>query len=232
MSATGQQFRGAAIGGFNRQDVMRYIEAVARENTARISAMEQELVETKEKNTALTRELATFRAESPGRKEALNRLSGEVEVKSTALSQKTAALAHAERELACLREKVQQMEDATAAYENLKELAGTIELDARNRAQTMIQNAEAAAQKTREELEQWMEQVQTDYLRLRQDVDAMLTHAGSEMERAKKTVDNLIGGFAEQDATLRHMIEMYQRAMCTVQNPAPADFEKEEVGVR
>ncbi|MEG0442101.1 MAG: hypothetical protein RR544_07370, partial [Oscillospiraceae bacterium] len=39
MSATDQSFRGAAFGGFNRQDVMRYIETSSKEHSAKLSQL-------------------------------------------------------------------------------------------------------------------------------------------------------------------------------------------------
>lgn len=212
MSAKGQQFRGSAIGGFNRQDVILYIENITRENSTRIGSLEKELADTKQQNTSMARELSTYRAEHSGRQETMGQLSTDLEYKTEVLSQTSEALSKAERENAALRDKMKKMEEATAAYDMLKEMAGTIELEARNRAQRIIQNAEASAKLTRNELEQWMYLIQVNYARLRQEIEAMLGNASSEMNRTKTTFDQISQGLSEQDETLKLIIEQYRKS--------------------
>ncbi|MBP1736742.1 MAG: hypothetical protein H6Q60_623 [Oscillospiraceae bacterium] len=231
MSAKGQQFRNSVVGGFNRQDVVQYIESATREYHTRINSLEKELEAEREKNSVMARELASFRAENAGRQELLGRLSGELEKRNASLSQKNTVIAQADRELAALRDTVQKMEEDAAAYGMLKELAGAIELEARNRAQVLVCRAEETARQTRNGLEQWMDCLQTNYARLRQDIDAMLSYAGSEMERTKTVFQSMASGFAEQDEALRSIVDAYHRGSDTTPVPAVAEAQKEEAGV-
>ena len=52
MNPAENSFRTAVVGGFNRQDVLTYIESSARESKERVAALQQEAEEAKQAGEA------------------------------------------------------------------------------------------------------------------------------------------------------------------------------------
>ena len=88
-----------------------------------------------------------------------------------------------------------------------------MELEAHRRAQEIEDEAREKARQARAELEQWIYKVQAGYDRLRTDVDATISHASGELERVRKSLDGLVGQFAEGDEALAALLHTYESAV-------------------
>ena len=214
MDGMEQTFRTAAIGGFNRQDVLNYIETSAKSSTEKLEGLKKE-------NDALRKsgEEAASAAKAAGeRADALEkenqRLTAELEEKSAALTEKAEALAKEKAEseaiaaeLGELKAKTAKLESAAEAYAELKDRTGTIELEAHQRAMLIEHAAEENAQRVRAETEQLVYKMQAGYARLRTDVDATIAHASGELGRINRTLDGVKSEFAEHDAAFQKLLE-------------------------
>lgn len=214
MSSAENAFRTAVVGGFNRQDVLNYIETSAKEGKERITALEkegeevrkardaaqQEVAEAKAHETALQRELAGLQKSSREAVAALETLRAE----RVREQQEAAAI---REELDALREKALQWESGAKSYDVLKDRTATIELEAHQRARAIECEAEAKAKKLRTEAEQVLYKVQAGYGRLRGDVDATISHASGELGRVDKALEQVRAEFAEHDVTLERLLQ-------------------------
>jgi len=217
MSATEHQFRGVAFGGFNRQDVLTYVEAAISEHGRQMELLQQELkrgAEARAEQAAALSEAQTREAQSVKEKE---RLSIELSAAQSQLAEKSAALANAERELALLREQVKTMGPDAEAYVHIKDRAATIELEAHLRAQAILDEGEAQAKASRVRAEEWLRKVQAGYDRLRTDVDATVSHASGELERIQKLLGGIMDGFAVHDEAWEALLNA-----CAAETPRKA----------
>lgn len=214
MEGIEQSFRTAAIGGFNRQDVLNYIEAFAKSGAEKVQSFQQE-AEMLRKSVAEYADAAREAAEKADALEKENRrLSAELEEKSagqtSALEELARERAEAEArsgELAELKARAAKLESSAAAYAELKDRAGTIELEAHQRAMLIEHAAQESAQKARAEAEQLVYKMQAGYARLRTDVDATIAHASGELGRISRTLEGVKSEFAEHDTAIQKLLE-------------------------
>ena len=134
-------FKSALFGGFNRDDVIRYIEKTALENSQRIDALEKE-------NDGLSRENSDFRSELESVAGARDRLSdsyadlikkhlsaeASLTDAQTQLANALEKISALEGEKAALQSTVAQLQKTADEYESMKAHISEIELEARQRA--------------------------------------------------------------------------------------------------
>ena len=211
----GLQFRTSAFGGFNKQDVMAYLEKSAREHSGKIAELQKELAELRQARTE---------AEDAGEtmKSRLAVLEAENQRLAADLAQREAQAA----ELTVLKEEAETLRPAAASYESIKSRTASIELEAHGRAQAIEQEGRIRAKKAQEQVLDWFDKMQAAYLRLRTDIDATLHHAAREMERAGQSLvdlDTALGGHDKTLAELRQAAEHLEP-----QAPQPLPLEGEQ----
>lgn len=226
MNENGFQFRTATFGGFQKQDVMNYLERSAKEHAEKLAALQKELAEEKlaraeGEDRAAAQELRLAALEEENR-----RLAGQ-------LSDKEERLRQVEGEREDLRTLSDQLQDqldkvlpAATAYEAVKDRTASIELEAHGRAQAIEQEGRVRAKKAQEQVLDWFDKMQAAYLRLRTDIDATLHHAAREMERAGQSLvdlDTALGGHDKTLAELRQAAEHLEP-----QAPQPLPLEGEQ----
>lgn len=202
MSATENQFRGAALGGFNRQDVLTYVENTIAEHGRQMEKIKQELNQAEETCREQAAALGEAEARDTQYAEENQRLSTELDAAKHNLAETSAALAAAELELSALREKVKKLEPGAEAYARIKDRTASIEMEAYLHAQTVLDEAAAHAQECRSKMEDWLRNVQEKYDRLRTDVDATVSHASGELARIQNSLGGITADFAAQDDIL------------------------------
>ena len=101
-----------------------------------------------------------------------------------------------------------------------------MELEAHRRAQLIENEARGKARETLQKLEQWLGRVQSDYDRLRTDLDATISHAAGELERVGKSLGGLTAEFDQHDAALEQLLEDY-RELAGPQPPQPLPLDGE-----
>lgn len=172
-----QKFR-TAVGGFNRRDVLNYIEAEDRAHREQVAGLKKELeavaaerqvlesklVGIRYEHGAVAAEEAKVRASLEESTETLARVRGE-------LSQAETKLAVARNELSRLQTEVEQLGPMAKNYEELKERVATVELDAHRKAQATIDEANAQVARLKEETRAWLDRVLGEYDKMRAAVD-------------------------------------------------------------
>lgn len=126
-------FKSVTFGGFDKQDVIHYIEETARqyeETTARLEKEKDVL----ERETA---DLKTKLQEAEKQLRALIEEKQRLEAAAQGKAQAEEALAQTRAEAESLRAEAEQLRPLAQAYQNVKEQIGDIECEARRRANTL-----------------------------------------------------------------------------------------------
>lgn len=232
MDHAGTSFRGAVVGGFNRQDVLNYIESSARETGARLTLLQKEMEKNRLAKETQAQELSVFKERAESLQQELEALRKDYEASSAALSEAREELDREKeehsllaKEFSLLKEKAARWETGASAYAELKDRTATIELEAHQRAQTIESQAEEKAQRIRTAAEQILHRVQAGYGRLRGDLDATIAHASGEMGRVDKALDQVRAEFVEHDAALEKLLRSC-RDCASPQAPDPLPLDE------
>lgn len=204
-----RKFRGA-LNGFNRKDVLQYIEQSAVAHRRQMAELEERLAASEEARTRLEGELsglrdekgsvaaeeARVRASLEEATEVLTKLRGELTDTDTALT-------HSKSELARLQSQVGELAPMAQSYGELKDRVATIELDAHRKAQVTLDEAKAEADRVRQETSAWVDQVLAQYGALREQMGGVLELArslsglGDQIVRMDGIAAGLKGGTEE-----------------------------------
>lgn len=186
-----QQFR-TAVRGFNRQDVQDYIEqmaAVHRQETAELrKQLEksdrriQELEETASDIDTMAEELAQTRAALESANQMVSRLRGE-------LSQADAKLSVAKKEKERLQTQIAALEPLAAGYQEIRDRAANVELDAHQKAQAAVNEAKTEVERIRGETRRWLSQVMEEYSTLRYGLDGVLEQIQTLAKEPEKVAE-------------------------------------------
>jgi len=202
------QFRSAAFGGFNRQDVMDYLERSVKEHNQALEQVNTQLTQTRSEADQLREQLAQVREEVRQAKEELER--------ATADRQSAQEQAQMVNELRIQNDQLRRQADGAQAdaeaYAAIKERTAGIELEAHRRAQSIVDQAQVQADQMRRELAQWLERVERDYYDLRAQVGTTVTQASSELERVRQGLDNITLCMNNQHSALERIIQTAKNA--------------------
>lgn len=226
MNENGFQFRTAAFGGFQKQDVMDYLERSAKEHAQKVAAIQKELAEEKvakageeERSAALEERISALEAEN-------QRLAADLADREDKLGR---ALTERD-ELRTLSDQLQDQLDkvtpAATAYEAVKDRTASIELEAHGRAQAIEQEGRAKALKYQEQVKEWFNKTREAYDRLRSDITATVGHAAQELERAGRSMEELSTGLEGQDSALA-AIQAQLETLDSAKPPQPLPLEEE-----
>lgn len=190
MEAVIQHFR-AALNGFNRQDVQDYIEKLASAHRQELAELQKRLDKEEGRSAQMAEELALLRgageesakvkADLDSSTRMVTRLKGE-------LSQSESKLSVARKELERLQAQVAALSPLAASYQEIRDRAARVELEAhqraqgaeaeaRRRAQEMVGAAQAEADRVRAEAQGWLAKVLEQYVQLRGDLDGLVEQA-------------------------------------------------------
>ncbi len=226
MSVGEYRFRGSMF-GFNRQDVLKYIEAVHKDHAAQLQSLKEDLERERDQRSQVEEQgsLANEEAAAAGKdaqrcKEELEQALKELRQTQSQREDLRLRLQSAQEDLAALQKAAYRMAPAAKAYEALKEKAAGIELDAHNRAQVIVKQGEEEAAEIRRRMADWLRQVESSYARLRSDVAATLSNASTQLER---TVRSLDGVNAELDAHGKRLTDIMDAGK---EEPGDADQAK------
>lgn len=197
------RFRSAAFGGFNRQDVMDYLERAAKEH-------EQQMEELRAQLEQAQQEMAQLRSQLTQAQEQAQQTRAELERNTTDrqnAQEQSSLLAQTQEELVRLRGQVARLEPDAVAYSAIKERTAGIELEAHRRAQAIVDEAQAQVEQLRREQSQWLERVERDYYDLRAQVGTTVTQAASELERVRQGLDNISLCMNNQHSALDRLMQ-------------------------
>lgn len=190
MEAVIQRFRGA-LNGFNRQDVQDYIEKLALAHRQELAELQKRLDQEEGRSAQMAEELASLR----GAGEAAAKVRGDLESYSRMvtrlkgeLSQSESKLSVAKKELERLQAQVAALSPLAAGYQEIRDRAASVELEAhqraqeaeaeaRRRAQETVRAAQAEADRIWAETRSWLSKVLEQYGQLRGDMDGLVEQA-------------------------------------------------------
>ena len=148
-------FKTCLFGGFDREDVVAFIEKTSRESSERIEALVQENEELQRKSQSMESELLLMREDYLVRSQQAERASALAE-QVTAL---TAKLASLEEETAALRRQA-------AEYQSLRDRIADIEISAHRRTEEFRAAAVAQLREMIDEQNAWCEVAKARYSEL------------------------------------------------------------------
>ena len=190
MEAVIQHFR-AALNGFNRQDVQDYIEQLTAVHKRELWELQKRLEKAETRATELDTQVNAIKgaAEEEAKAKAsldastrmVTRLKGE-------LTQSESKLSVAKKELERLQAQVAALGPMAASYQEIRDRAASVELEAhqraqeaemeaRHRAQEMVGAARAESDQIRAETQSWLSKVLEQYGQLRGDLDSLVEQA-------------------------------------------------------
>jgi len=202
----GKVFKSSLFGGFNRDDVLRYIESVSKrseeeKNTLRAEneSLKAQLAALNESHAALTAEkeealesLARMEAELLLLAEEKENLQGLLERADEAAAQSgqfaekvTLQLSEKAAELSALRKRADVLEEIAQLYEKDKNHVASIELTAYRRAQDIEKRARDHAAQLLAKLGEAVGDTSARYDALKTDICSSVTHAMSEMDEIR-----------------------------------------------
>ncbi len=170
------QFRSKAFGGFNRKDVIEYLERSAREHSEEVAQLRSLLDEAQKERDALQEQMQSLSAEC-------DHLRG--------LAEAAGQLPAAQEEIRRLQGRVAQLEPDAAAYAAIKERAATMELEAHQRAQAIVDQARKQADEVLGEARQWLGSLRREYGDLRLQVENTVAHAAADLDRVRQGLSNV-----------------------------------------
>ena len=209
-------FRSAALGGFNRQDVLDYLEKTSAENAQRQQELQQKLEAAEEerrqlsaKTTEQEEQLAILRRDRDQLKEQLEQVQQALNSSQAREEAQEEALAALRQERDTFKSRAEALEPDAAAYEAIKERTAGVELEAHCRAQNVLNQADAQAKELRRNMEQWIGRVELEYDALRSEVESTVSHAADKLEKAGKCLEQITALLADQDVALEALSQAY-----------------------
>ena len=164
-----QQFR-TAVRGFNRQDVQDYIEQMAAVHRQELAELQKKLDRSEDRIAeleeavgginAVADESSKTRAALDASNQMVSRLRGE-------MSQAEAKLTVAKKEMERLQAQIAELEPMATSYQEIKDHAASVELEAHQKAQLAVSDAKAEAEHIRAETRKWLRRVMEEYGELR-----------------------------------------------------------------
>lgn len=218
------QFRTVTFGGFQKQDVLDYLEKIAADHAERISALQRDLdrahTASEDASHALSDQqnrVAALRAENQRMEMEIGTLQEEIKQ----LTQQRESLSKQVRDLTAqinaLNQSIRKLSPAAEAYENIKDRTAGIELEAHGRAHAIEAAAQAKAKKTRVELEGWFDKLESAYAKLQTDLEVTIAKASGELRQVEQGLDRFTNEFSSQDTLLQQL----RQTLDTLSGPKP-----------
>lgn len=176
-------FKSVAFGGFDKQDVVRYLEqasekaaAVQRELEAENAELRKQVEDRREELDQLRAQVEELTAQRDGLQEKL-----ESEAAARANLEPLRAL---EQDVARLKAERDALKPDAEAYARFRERLGAIECEARNRADDLEEEAAAQTRRT-------LEEFRSRYSKLMSDFEAASGHVNGELRKIEVTLSQL-----------------------------------------
>ncbi len=201
------KFRTAALGGFNKQDVINYLERSSREHGEKVQALQRSLAEAQEVQSSLEEQLSGCKATLAEAQEQGAKLAEELAEKTEQLELAQRKAEAQEAQLTALRMEVERLTPAAEAYAGLKDRAAGIELEAYGRAQAIEEAARQKARKAQKDLTAWFDGMQGSYDKVKTGVEAALASVVRELQRAGQSVEGLAGELQLPETALKSLRE-------------------------
>lgn len=175
--------KSVTFGGFDKQDVVRYIEQAAQQAAAAQEALQVENERLRSQAEALQAELETLRAQQQESAQRLEQLQAQLTAE-TAQRQELEALKPLWDEVVQLRKETEALRPDAQAYAQFRGRIGSIECEARERAAAL----EAA---TTAQLRQTVDLFRAQYQTLMSTFESTATHVTTELRKVEVNLSQL-----------------------------------------
>ncbi len=227
MNETEIQFRTAAFGGFQKQDVLTYLENSAREHAEEVAALQKKLSDERAAAAEGEKERGELESRLSALKEENQRLAADLTEREAALSQLAGHRDELERRIGELQARVGKLDPAAAAYESIKDRTASIELEAHGRARAIEMRAYEKVKKSRTQMMEWFSKMQASYDQMHMDFDGALARIVQELDQARQNLGELSQQLFSHDEAweaLKSQVESLEGP----QPPQPLPLEEEE----
>lgn len=183
-------FKTCLFGGFDRQDVVAFIEKTSRENQERIEALETENASLQQQNETMDSELQQMRSDYSEKAE-----------KAMQASELSKKLTESEQERQKLEEEIAVLRVQAAEYLSMKDHIAEIEINAHRRTEEFRMAAIAQLREIMATQRTWCEQTRQQYTALCQQFAEKLMQAQQTVSAAD------LSAFDEMEARLQALDE-------------------------
>ena len=173
-------FKTVTFGGFDKQDVARYMEQLTREHEEALAALRTENAALKEKNSHLEAENRSLRTQADAQAASLSQLSAQAEK----LLEEVAALRDYPEKYEALRTEADSLRKDAEAYVEFRNRIGNIECEAQQRAAKLEADTQA-------QLRRMAESFRTQYEALTATFDAAAAHVTAELRKVEVNLSQL-----------------------------------------
>lgn len=226
-------FRNAAVGGFNKRDVLDYLEEQAKQATqvqwelkSELSGVRNELTALQSEHSELSGRLDQTRQELEAARQERDGLKARLEQSGRELADSQARAEALAKELEEVRRELEALRPDAQAYAEVKERTAGMELEAHRRAQAIEETAAHDAQKVRRQTEQWLQALERKYDDLSSQVESTVSYAASELGKVGASLEQLNSLMDSQSEALEGIRRAYDAtAPDRVQAPMPLDEE-------
>ena len=173
-------FKTVTFGGFDKQDVARYMEQLTREHEEALAALQAENAALKEKNSHLEAENRSLRTQSDAQAASLSQLSTQAEK----LLEEVAALRDYPEKYEALRVEADALRPDAEAYVEFRNRIGNIECEAQQRAAKLEADTQA-------QLRRMADSFRAQYEALTGTFDAAAAHVTAELRKVEVNLTQL-----------------------------------------
>ena len=197
--------KSVAFGGFDKQDVIRYIEQTAEQAAAAQKALQEE-------NDSLRAEADTLRQETASLRAKLEEAAARQAQLQDELSRESAArlelekLKPLEAEVSRLKQEADALRPDAEAYAQFRERIGAIECEARKRAADL----EAA---TVGQLQQTVDLFRAKYQTLMSTFETTASHVNSELRKVEVNLTQLPRAMDQSGTELNELAARLERSI-------------------
>lgn len=193
--------KSVAFGGFDKQDVIRYIEQTAKEAAAVQEKLQQENDGLRTEVASLTSQLEELKVRLEAAESERTKLHDELTREQAARQALEPSKPEAER----LAKEVERLRPDAEAYAQFREKIGAIECEARKRAADL--EARTAAQ-----LEKVVSQFDSQYQELMRIFDTTATHVTGELRKVEVTLSQLPRAMDQPGAELQDLWNLLRQS--------------------
>lgn len=200
-------FKSVTFGGFDKQDVIRYIEQASKEAAETQQKLQEENESLREKLNTVSSRMEEMELQVERLQKERDRAQEERKRVEDALEQERSArkaLEPAQPEVERLQAEVDRLRPDAEAYAQFREEIGGIECDARKRAAD-LEAASAAV------LIQAVNSFQSQYQELVQSFDAVASHVTGELRKVEVNLTQLPRALDQTSVELKELSAKLER---------------------
>lgn len=231
------EFRSATFGGFQKQDVLDYLEQNAKIHNEQIEKLNQKLQEQKKDTGSTLEKLALLCTKVEQQEQKAEKQRAEIEQLRSEKQDARAQLEQVRAELAAvtaqrdaqtqelevLRQKVAELTPNAQAYAEIKDRTAGVELEACRRANVIQTKAEEQVRELHGKMERWLLSVENEYDTMRFQIESTTAHAVQELRKAEERLNQTNALLDERDIELKAFRRDYMETQTKAGSESPSE---------